>query len=227
MHRSRPHLFWTRLGKTFAYVVLMLVLSSGMVIAAKSALHGKVIALDAGHGGQDHGAIGASGSAEKHNTLATVLILKELLEGEGAKVVLTRNADYLPGYKAPSDLERLTELIRARTDLVNATEAHVLVSIHNDSNPNPELTGTSTYYWRSPLLAKTVQSHLVESLGTRDIGAIQHGFRILTRSKMPAVLVEIGFLSNAAEEKLLKSYWYQVKAAQGIINGLRAYFANR
>jgi N-acetylmuramoyl-L-alanine amidase len=216
-----------RLGITGTFLLITILLNSGMVMAAKSALHGKVIALDAGHGGPDHGAIGVSGGAEKDYTLATVLILKEMLEKEGAEVVLTRHADYLPGYKRLSDLERLAELIRTRTDIANANNADVLVSVHNDSNPDPAVTGTSTYYWRSPILARTVQSHLVAALGSRDIGTIRHGFRILTRSKMPAVLVEIGFLSNTAEEKLLRSNWYQVKAAQGIMKGLRAYFADR
>lgn len=185
---------------------------------------GRVIALDAGHGGANPGARGQAGSYEKDNTLATVYQVKKVLEAAGAQVVLTRWGDAEPGLSPGTDPADLQTIITRRARIAGKMGADVLISIHNDSNANRELAGTTTYYWGSPLLAQKVQHALTAQLGSRNLGTERSDFYILTTSRMPAILVEVGFISNQHEEQLLRSAWYQKEVALGIKAGLQSYF---
>lgn len=188
-------------------------------------LKGKVIALDPGHGGSDPGAIGQGGAKEKTVTLAVAQKLQTLLEKAGAKVVMTRRDDrdvYGPNATAVDELK--ARIITAATN-----KADIFVSIHADSFTNPTAGGTSTYYYRKSLydvmLAQNVQASIIKAGGLTNRNANPANFYVIKRSTMPATLVELAFISNPDEEKLLISPQFQQRMAQGIYEGLDSFFS--
>ena len=193
-----------------------------------TALKGKKIVIDPGHGGNDAGAIGPTGVMEKNVTLKVSLELKRLLEKEGAEVILTREDDRTvsPKGAAASDIEELG----ARCDVANRNGADIFISIHADAFTRPEARGTTAYYYsksttgRGQKLADCIRRNLVEQLGTPSRGTQPCNFYVVKHTDMPATLVELGFISNKDEEKLLDSKEGVQKAAQGILDGIEDYF---
>ena len=193
-----------------------------------TALSGRKIVIDPGHGGNDAGAIGPTGVMEKNVTLKVALELKRLLEAEGAQVIMTRETDRTvsdKGAKA-SDIEELG----ARCDVANRIGADIFISIHADSFTRPEARGTTGYYYakstsgRGQKLADCIRRNLVEQLGTPSRGTQPCNFYVVKHTDMPATLIELGFISNKEEEKLLDSKEGVQKAAQGILDGIEDYF---
>jgi len=184
------------------------------------------IVVDPGHGGPDPGAKGVSGKYEKNNTLPVGIDLAGLLRSAGAQVILTRSTDVSPAegtYSERADLE-------ARTKIANDSKADLFISLHNDSFSNPDTSGTTTYYssqnpvaTQSKALATSIQSELVQLIGLPSRGVKDAAFYVIKNTEMPAVLVELGFLSNPTEEALLTSSEFQKKAAQGIYRGILSF----
>ena len=192
-----------------------------------TALKGKKIVIDPGHGGNDAGAIGPTGVMEKNVTLKVALELKRLLEAEGAQVILTRYDDSTVSAKGAkaSDIEELG----ARCDVANRIGADIFVSIHADSFTRPEARGTTGYYYSKgsgagQKLADCIRRNLVEQLGTPSRGTQPCNFYVVKNTDMPATLIELGFISNKEEEKLLDSDEGVKRAAQGILDGIEDYF---
>ena len=186
-------------------------------------LAGYTVVVDPGHGGPDTGAIGATGTYEKNNTLAVGLNLAGLLRSAGAQVILTRSTDITPATGTYSELSDL----QARTKIANDQKADIYISLHNDSFSNPAAGGTTTYYsssspvaTQSKALAASLQSELVKTISLTDRGVKDAPFYVIKNTKMPAALVEIGFISNPTEEQLLGSPDFQIKAALGIYRGI-------
>lgn len=187
----------------------------------------KKVVLDPGHGGSDPGAIGPGGTREKDVNLGIALECARLLREQGYEVVLTRSADsYLDLYE--------------RANIANREEAAVFVSIHSNSNPDPSKQGASTYYYapaddstlalqaeQRARLAQCIQEALVASTGRPNLGLYQERFAVLRTSLMPSVLVEVAFLSNPDEERLLGQESFQKQAASGIAQGIINYFGGR
>ncbi|WP_408643052.1 N-acetylmuramoyl-L-alanine amidase family protein [Thermosinus carboxydivorans] len=187
-------------------------------------LKNKVIAIDPGHGGSDPGAIGLGKTQEKVITLAVAKQVQALLEKAGAKVLMTRQDDrdvFGPNATAVEEL-------KARTSIANNKKADVFVSIHINSFTNSAAGGTATYYYQKTpydmLLAQNLQSALLEAGGLQDRGANPANFYVIKRTIMPAALVELAFISNPEEEKLLNTPQFQQKMAQGIVQGLNRFF---
>ncbi len=193
-----------------------------------TALGGRVIVIDPGHGGNDAGAIGPTGVMEKSVTLKVALELRKLLEAEGATVIMTRETDTTVSYKGAkaSDIEELG----ARCEVANRAGADIFISIHADSFTRPEARGTTGYYYsgsttgRGQRLADCIRRNLVEQLGTPSRGTQPCNFYVVRHTDMPATLIELGFISNKDEEKLLDSKEGVQKAAQGILDGIEDYF---
>ena len=193
-----------------------------------TALKGKKIVIDPGHGGNDAGAIGPTGVMEKNVTLKVALELKRMLEAEGAEVILTRETDRTVSEKGAkaSDIEELG----ARCDVANRNRSDIFISIHADSFTRPEARGTTGYYYskstsgRGQKLADCIRRNLVEQLGTPSRGTQPCNFYVVKHTDMPATLIELGFISNKEEEKLLDSKEGVQKAAQGILDGIEDYF---
>ena len=193
-----------------------------------TALSGKKIVLDPGHGGNDAGAIGPTGVMEKTVTLNVARELRKMLEAEGAQVIMTREGDTTVSEKGAkaSDIEELG----ARCEVANRAGADIFISIHADSFTRPEARGTTGYYYgkstsgRGQKLADCIRRNLVEQLGTPSRGTQPCNFYVVKHTDMPATLIELGFISNKEEEQLLNSKEGVQKAAQGILDGIEDYF---
>ena len=191
-------------------------------------LKDKVIVIDAGHGGNDAGAIGPTGVMEKSVTLRVALELEKLLKEEGAVVIMTRTTDKTvsPKGSKASDIEEL----QARCDVANGAKADIFISIHADSFTNPAAKGSTGYYYakgetdRGRKLADAVRRGLCEQIKTPSRGTKPCNFYVVRHTDMPATLLELAFISNPEEEKLLDSDEGIKKAAQGILDGIEDYF---
>lgn len=188
-------------------------------------LSGKIITLDAGHGGSDPGAIGSDGTKEKNITLAITKAVKELLEKKGAKVYMTRTTDVDVYGPNASDADELL----ARVNVGEKYNSDLFVSLHINSSVNKNVGGFSTYYYPKTSndlrIAKSIQDQLTANFGVDDLGVRQANFYVIKRISMPATLVEMCFISNEKELVLMKGKWFQNKTARLIAAGIEKYFA--
>ncbi|MEC0329041.1 N-acetylmuramoyl-L-alanine amidase family protein [Paenibacillus macerans] len=178
----------------------------------------KTVVIDAGHGGSDPGTTSFSNRHEKEFTLALALKVQELLLNEpGINLVMTRESDVYPTRSE-------------RVKLANELNADIFVSIHGNSVlSSPQTTGTETYYYErssSKELANTIHKRLVEAVGFKDRGVKNGNFQVIRETKMAAVLLEVGFLSNPADEEAMFSDEMQYKAAQAIVDGIKEYLGS-
>lgn len=179
-------------------------------------VHGTVV-LDAGHGGKDPGAPNRHGPSEKHITLDTTLRVREILARHGVTVIMTRDDDSYPS-------------LDQRVELSNSVRPNLFVSIHADSAPNVNAKGYTVYAARAASAQSlSAANHLHQSLersGVPSRGVNRANFRVVAATASPALLVELGFLSNASEARQLGSAAYRQHLAQaiadGILNALRA-----
>ena len=174
-------------------------------------LYDQIVVIDVGHGGKDPGAI-ANGLYEKDVNLDITFYLKEMFdEQDEVQVYYTRLIDEYP-------------TLQERCDLANEIEADMFLSIHNNAY-NPSETGTETLYFpssergklTSPILATIFQQQLTASLGSEDRGIKQReNLFVLKHTAMPAVILEIGFLTNANDSARLKDPAYLQEAARAL-----------
>lgn len=172
----------------------------------------KVICLDAGHGGRDPGAVGVV-YKEKHIALLVSFLLKEELSSEFG-VMMTRTDDvYLS--------------LGERCRIANQAQAALFVSIHCNSARVTTATGIETFHHPTSRngirLAGLIQPELIAATGLKDRGVKYANYQVLRDTSMPAVLVELGFINNPAEELLLGSVEYQTKCAEAIAKGIVEY----
>ena len=196
-------------------------------LSAITGLKGRTIPIDPGHGGSDSGAIGPTGIMEKSITLRVSRELKRLLEAEGATVILTRTGDTEVSTKGANATS--VEELEARCEVANRAHADIFLSIHADAFTNREVKGTTAYYYtqgskQSKLLADCVRTALIDAIGTLDRGTQTSNFYVVKHTDMPAILVEISFISNPDEEKMMNSEEGIKKIAQGIADGIADYF---
>lgn len=214
------------------------------------------IVIDPGHGGRDPGAIGPAGIKEKDITLQVGLRLRKLIEKDlGVKAIMTREVD---------EFIRLDE----RTQIANAAQGKLFISLHCNANRSRRVNGTTTYFLgpartdealevallensvvkyesdkpvtsdeefiltamaqnafnhESESLAQIVQEEMESVVRLPDRGVYQAGFYVLVGASMPNILVEIAFISNAKEERLLNSSDVQQKIAQAICNSVKRF----
>ncbi len=183
---------------------------------SSSGMNNKTIVIDAGHGGRDVGAIGASGTYEKDFAFKTTQELKQELTALGANVVLTRKSDEFIS-------------LGSRTSLPNILDTDAFISIHYNSFPEmPDVTGIGAYFYddQNEKLAKDVLQGIAKETGARNRGAAFGDFHVIRQNFKPSILVELGFISNPEKEQLLQTNAYQKKLVTGLVNGLNQYFAN-
>ena len=191
----------------------------------------KVIVLDAGHGAPDGGAVGSSGVLEKDINLAITQKVQQLLEKTGAVVLLTRSDDNA----IADDMNAKIRDIK-RSDLKNrkayrdGADVDIFVSIHMNKFEQQQYHGAQVFY-AGPEAAKTLGESLQSELiaiadpeNARVAKPADKSIYILKDSKIPAVIVECGFLSNPAEEKKLQTPEYQDKIAWAVYSGILKYF---
>ena len=197
--------------------------------APQGPLDGLVIAVDAGHGGYDGGAVGrVSGVPEKGLNLDVAQRLDRLLTGLGAQVVMTRTDDYALCDEHPPIRKKLQDMQR-RARLITDCGADVVLSIHMNEYAGRAQSGPQVFYREDcpagRLLAGAVQESMNEALSPKkDRTALSGDYYILTLG-VPSVLVECGFLSNREEEKLLLTADYRQKVAAAVAQGVLAWQA--
>lgn len=207
-----------------ALLVLPVVTYAEKTAAVKSGktLTGKTIAIDAGHGGSDPGAIGFNGTAEKEINLLLAKKLQRLLEEKGAVVIMTRSDDSVYSDVKKEDLDH-----RAKT--VTKKNAEIFISIQCNAVPGSSYHGAQVFYYpeseKGKLLAESIQDSLVEKLKNTDRKALTlSSAYIMYVLDIPAIIVETGFLSNPEEEALLNDRDYQEKVVAAIYGGIVAYY---
>lgn len=215
------------------------------------------VVIDAGHGGNDPGAIGRTGLREKDVNLDIAKRLALLLKSEGVNVVMTRSTDrFIP--------------LGARVGITNKSGADIFVSIHSNANRTRSMNGFEVYYVASSLndakralvtakegnlnlegslfasrslelramlwdmiyaydraesiqLAKNICRSVGSNMNVKIIGVKDARYEVLRGSRIPAVLVEVGFVSNYNEERMLKNGFYRQKIAESIMDGISDY----
>lgn len=223
-----------RLMGDFLFFSLLLVLSSGMLFAAALTVSGPpaartaaestvsarpVIVLDAGHGGEDGGASGADGTAEKELNLTVAKTVGEILTAAGYDVRLTRTDDRLL-YDLYGDLtdytgHKKTYDLRNRLRFAKEAEADLLVSLHMNKFPEEKYSGLQVYYAANPesqTAAGVVQNYVklyLQPDNDRETKRATSSIYLLSRAEMPAIMIECGFLSNPTELAKLKDPLYQ------------------
>lgn len=201
-----------------AYIPYWLVNANFATIESDSKLpqgieHAKIV-IDPGHGGDDPGAVVTF--SEKHeadHTLTTALLLKKELENLGATVILTRESD-----KSVS--------LENRAQLSNREKANAFISLHFDSGPNSNASGTTGYYFTSTSenLAQTVNKYIARNLTLKSQGTKFQNFLVLRENKQPSILLELGYLNNPDDNKLIESTEYQENISKSIASALKEYF---
>lgn len=181
-----------------------------------------VVAIDAGHGGKDTGAIGPSGVMEKNVVLAIARKLAGFIRAEsGMRAVMIRKGDEFIG-------------LRRRVAIARQAGADLLVSVHADANQNLAAKGTSVYARReraspptSYLAATHVLRHLKKKFEVHHERVQNAGFMVLKCEDMPCVLVETAFISNPEEESKLRKPRHQERIARALFWGIHAYLAQQ
>lgn len=192
----------------------------------------RTIVIDAGHGGEDGGAVSSNGTSEADINLKIALKVQALLEQSGATVVLTRsdeNAIYDVDKKTLR--EKKNSDIHNRVRIGNASSADIFVSIHLNKIPQSQYYGWQTFYKTKnesgKKLATAIQNNLNEAIQKENkrVPLEISNVYIIKHVEIPTAIVECGFLSNPEEEKLLQTDEYQNRLVWGIYNGIMDYFA--
>lgn len=180
-----------------------------------------LIILDAGHGGLDSGKIGINDQEEKDINLKIALKIKKLLEEQGISVMMTRSAD-----------ERLsetqTEDLKARTEIMNRSNAALAVSIHQNSFRDSSVSGAQVFYYPDSDEGRKAADAIQEELNdmqpdNRKEVKANDTYYILKNTEIPVVIVECGFLSNYTEAEKLADDRYQSVVAGTVVRGILQY----
>lgn len=215
------------LGSGLAAAALALLASIGYfygqfisVVVPAATEQAETLILDAGHGGEDGGAVSVSGTRESQINLSIVLKLDDLLGMYGTAPVLLRDSDIsLHDSDCVTLREKKVSDLKNRVEAIESVEQAVLISIHQNSYPDGRYHGTQSFYAPtegSEALAQQIQSAIQTSLqpdNNREIKQIPDTIYLMNHISCPAVLVECGFLTNEEEEARLRDEDYQRKLA--------------
>lgn len=202
-------------GDFTGYVSKQLVHKNSNTSPSSGGIKDKTIMIDAGHGGRDVGAIGATGIYEKDITYLTAKVLEHELSILGANVLLTRPEDEFVS-------------LESRASFSNISETDAFISVHYNSVPElPHVTGIETYYYheQDKDLAQYIQQEIIKQTDSNNRGTTQNNYLVIRQNFKPSVLIELGFISNQEKEALLGTAAYQQNLVSGIVNGLRKYFS--
>ncbi|MDW7651095.1 MAG: N-acetylmuramoyl-L-alanine amidase [Bacillota bacterium] len=191
-------------------------------------LSGRTFVIDPGHGGYDPG-VTKDGLDEKDVTLAISLMLRDYLQSAGAHVVLTRETDrdflIMPtaGPKKKLDMKN-------RLTLIREAEPDMFLSIHANAMNSSRWRGAQVFYRSdsedSRMLAELVQQELIRVLTNTDRQIKTGDYLLLNELEVPAIIVEVGFLSNWEEKRLLSEDKYRSKLAWAMYLGIMRYYAH-
>lgn len=195
------------------------------------ALVGKVIVVDPGHGGVDPGAHYQAKILEKDLVLSMGKMLAAFLEAEGAEVVMTRTEDR---DLAPPDILSLSARkrydLKERMELTQRVRADAYLSLHVNSSPDSSRQGVYVYYSSragSRELAALLTEEIRRTVSRRCFCLSGNQYYVLRENSTVAVLVEVGFISNPRERKLLSDPAYQRKVAWALARGVYRFYAEQ
>lgn len=172
-----------------------------------------VVMVDPGHGGKDPGAVGIGGLREKDVILPIAQEVAALLEKQGVQAVLTRNSDYFVD-------------LAPRVTMAERVNANLFVSIHANaiSLSRPDVNGLETYYFSSgQRLAQTIHNNILQTVPVQNRGVRRARFYVLRKTSMPAVLVEVGFVTGRDDAVKLNNPTHRSQMAQAIARGILQY----
>ena len=186
-----------------------------------------IVVIDPGHGGEDGGAVSPGGVSESAINLAVSLRVSDLLRFAGQRTALIREEDISVG---DGDLDtmrqRKTSDLKNRVAMVNAVENSLLLSIYQNSLPSSPVTHGAQVFWNqgegAQALAAVMQDALnmgINAGNTKNPRQIPDSIYLMKHVTGPGILVECGFLSNAAETEWLQSPVYQTRLAAAIAAG--------
>ncbi|HWQ72227.1 MAG TPA: N-acetylmuramoyl-L-alanine amidase [Desulfitobacteriaceae bacterium] len=211
--------------------LLFLVFWHGSKAVIASTNNKYIVMVDAGHGGYDPGAIAVQDIYEKEINLQIAKKVRDFLNPSGVTTLLTRedDVDYVPegvkGKKAKKQIDLNYRIAKA-----TEAKADIFVSIHVNSTVTGKNSGAETFYYlnseESKMLAVNIQQELIKISGMNRRIAKPGDFYIIKNTSMPAVIVEVGYLSNYNERKKLLQSWYQEQVARAIAKGIANYFEN-
>lgn len=180
----------------------------------------RIIVIDAGHGGKDPGA-SKNGIIEKNLALEITLKLEQALKGEGYNIIMTRDNDVFVD-------------LYERSNIANKNYADIFISIHGNSFTNPDVNGIEILYTpvdgdpikdkAEKALAQSVLNEVIKETGANSRGLVKSKVVVTRTTKMPAILVEVGFISNPKEATLITSDVYQNKIIAGMLKGIENFF---
>lgn len=217
----------------FAISVFVTVKNEIVKTSATPPLSGRRIVVDAGHGGLDGGAVSKSGISEKDINLKIAFYLKNYLEINGAKVIMTRTSDKSlhSDDKGSVKSKKRSDLL-TRRNMANSADADILISIHLNFFEQSKYKGAQVFYEglhkESANLAQKIQNEFKNSLDSsnnRQIAKIDSSKIMYQNLTLPAVIAECGFLSNPDEAEKLCTKEYQEKVALCISMGVIRYFS--
>ena len=180
-----------------------------------------VIVIDAGHGGKDLGAkCPDPQTEEKALNLQTALVLNNLLQQKGFRTILTRGEDFFVPLKL-------------RAEFANSNRATLFVSVHYNSAPSKSAEGVEVYYYdnkddlprtsRSKILAQKVLDRVIASTKMKSRGVKNGNFAVIRETRMPAILIEGGFMTNDRELSRLRDPAHIQLMAESIASGVQDY----
>lgn len=191
---------------------------------------GETVVIDAGHGGEDGGAVSVSGAVESQINLAIALRLDALLGLYGVDTVLLRSSDIsLHDSDADTLREKKVSDLHNRVATIEALENPTVISIHQNTYPSERYHGAQVFYANGELslpLAQLTQTTLREALdpeNQRKPAAVAENVYLMNHISCRAILVECGFLSNPQEDLLLQSPEYQTKLAAALAGAYLSY----
>lgn len=173
-------------------------------------LQGKTIVLDPGHGGKDVGSTGGNGTFEKDVTLRTALNVRKKLVQQGANVVMTRDAD-------------TTISLGARTAVAQTENADLFISIHFDAFQTSDVYGMTMFYNKpqDEGIAQKLHDQIFKSdMNTKDRGVRFGDYHVIRENTKPAVLLELGYISNKNEEARMQTDAFQEQISTAIASGV-------
>lgn len=179
-----------------------------------------IVVIDPGHGGSDPGKVGVSGVLEKDVNLSISLKLKEKLESQGVKVVITREID--ESLETEGATNKKSSDMKNRVGIINGANADCLISIHQNSYMDASAKGAQVFYYgtseESCDLAKRIQALLISDVDPENHREVKEGndYYILRKSTCPGVIIECGFLSCPEETSKLVDEGYQDKIAEAV-----------
>lgn len=222
------------MGALLLVFVFLISRHAGMMAAGQKVVAEEerpVVVIDSGHGGNDPGKVGVDGSLEKDINLAIAKKLKVYLEASDVEVVMTREED--KGLYGEKDSHKKMADMKKRCELINDTKPDLVVSIHQNSYHEEEISGGQVFYYKDSengkRLAEIIQKRFDFVLGDKNkrLAKPNGNYYLLLHVKQPIVIVECGFLSNWKEAKALNTEEYQERVAWTVHMGVMEYLNNR